>query len=379
MAFNEITTSDTAGKGVVGLPDTPGLSASEMQRRFDEIALEVIIPKYNQLIADIKSTDASKSIGALNGAAQSSTVQNTMDEINTNIYNMKVDFNELDKTVADNYQTLADLFKFTSTLNDTLLSSGGAAYVGCNNVKGATNIQGALDALSNETDGSMKKTVYDTDNKGYVDKAAVADNITGIVRTDIQMKTDNTLTTTDKTVVGAINELKADESNFQPKLTAGSNITIDANNVISATGGGGGGAEIDYGTAADFELVKDSLPEGASYYITDDYVEGGGIRFSLDEIPIGTWIDGRTIFRKVFDVGGLEIKRDGWTASNISQSSNNINEIIGALGWGLTGARITFRFDLMASLTANAGVVSFLSDRTNANVTAHYISVDYLH
>lgn len=42
---------------------------------------------------------------------------------------------------------------------------------------------------------------------------------------------------------------------------------------------GGGGAEIDYGTQAQFDSVKASLPEGASYYVTDDYDESG---FGID-------------------------------------------------------------------------------------------------
>ena len=44
MAFTRITTADTTGKGVVGLPDTPGLDTAEMQQKFDELALDVIIP-----------------------------------------------------------------------------------------------------------------------------------------------------------------------------------------------------------------------------------------------------------------------------------------------------------------------------------------------
>lgn len=40
-------------------------------------------------------------------------------------------------------------------------------------------------------------------------------------------------------------------SDLQPKLTAGTNITIDANNVISASGGGGGGTSYTAGTGID--------------------------------------------------------------------------------------------------------------------------------
>lgn len=49
MVFQKITQSDLAGKGVVGLPDTPGLSTSEMQRRFDQLSTEVVVPAFNAL------------------------------------------------------------------------------------------------------------------------------------------------------------------------------------------------------------------------------------------------------------------------------------------------------------------------------------------
>lgn len=53
MAFTKITSADTTGKGVIGLPDEPGLSASQMQQKLDQLALEVIIPKFNGLVEDL--------------------------------------------------------------------------------------------------------------------------------------------------------------------------------------------------------------------------------------------------------------------------------------------------------------------------------------
>ena len=53
MSFNEITKSDLNNKGVVGLPDTPGLSTSDMQKKFDEIATDVIIPRFNELVKEL--------------------------------------------------------------------------------------------------------------------------------------------------------------------------------------------------------------------------------------------------------------------------------------------------------------------------------------
>lgn len=40
-------------KGVIGLPDSPELSTLEMQERFDEIAIDVIIPHINGMVTEI--------------------------------------------------------------------------------------------------------------------------------------------------------------------------------------------------------------------------------------------------------------------------------------------------------------------------------------
>lgn len=40
-------------KGVIGLPDSPELSTLEMQERFDEIAIDVIIPHINGMCDEI--------------------------------------------------------------------------------------------------------------------------------------------------------------------------------------------------------------------------------------------------------------------------------------------------------------------------------------
>jgi hypothetical protein len=50
LAYKKITETDLLNKGVLGLPDTPELSAVEMQTKFEEVAREVIIPAFNLLI-----------------------------------------------------------------------------------------------------------------------------------------------------------------------------------------------------------------------------------------------------------------------------------------------------------------------------------------
>ena len=63
MAFNKITSSDLQNKGVIGLADTPGLTTTAMQQKFDEIALDVIVPKFNALIDDIEDAGLDPSTG----------------------------------------------------------------------------------------------------------------------------------------------------------------------------------------------------------------------------------------------------------------------------------------------------------------------------
>lgn len=64
MAFTKITDEDLQNKGVMGLPDTPGLSTSEMQAKFEQTAREVIVPKFNQLVDDLSNPSAASQIGA---------------------------------------------------------------------------------------------------------------------------------------------------------------------------------------------------------------------------------------------------------------------------------------------------------------------------
>ena len=75
MAFTKITADDLVNKGVVGLADTPNLSTVDMQKKFDEIATDVIVPKHNDLIDELEDENAAASLGAVDGAGNPSTVQ----------------------------------------------------------------------------------------------------------------------------------------------------------------------------------------------------------------------------------------------------------------------------------------------------------------
>ena len=51
--MNKITDKDLANRGVKGLPDVPGLTTEEMQRKLEEIAREILVPKVNEIIDNL--------------------------------------------------------------------------------------------------------------------------------------------------------------------------------------------------------------------------------------------------------------------------------------------------------------------------------------
>jgi hypothetical protein len=51
----KITSTDRAGKGVTGLPDTPGLSTGDMQARFDSLG-NLAIDKFNAVVDSVGDT-----------------------------------------------------------------------------------------------------------------------------------------------------------------------------------------------------------------------------------------------------------------------------------------------------------------------------------
>lgn len=60
MALEKITENDLKGKGVVGQPEIPGLSANEMQEKVEEIVRTVAIVKINEIIEYLVENGATK-------------------------------------------------------------------------------------------------------------------------------------------------------------------------------------------------------------------------------------------------------------------------------------------------------------------------------
>src|SRR5574344_571843 len=118
---------------------------------------------------------------------------------------LKRKFDELSlDVIIPNYNAMADL------LNQILGSATGTQTVITNDdTKLVTG--GAVSRYVVEMGGGdMTKAIYDTNDNGVVDDS---DKLGGMSASDYQLKSDDTLNTTDQTIVGGINELKADMEN----------------------------------------------------------------------------------------------------------------------------------------------------------------------
>ena len=62
--LEKIKPEELVGVGVIGMPDTPRLPAEEMQRKFEETAREVVIPKFNALVDALTGETGAGGIGA---------------------------------------------------------------------------------------------------------------------------------------------------------------------------------------------------------------------------------------------------------------------------------------------------------------------------
>lgn len=60
--MDKITEQDLANRGVKGLPDVPGLTTEEMQRKLEEIAREILIPKVNELVEGLNNANSNLNV-----------------------------------------------------------------------------------------------------------------------------------------------------------------------------------------------------------------------------------------------------------------------------------------------------------------------------
>lgn len=164
-----------------------------------------------------------------------------------------------------------------------------------------------------------------------------------------QPKSDSTLQTSDKTIVGAINELKASNDSKQPKLTAGTGIEITPQNTINVTLDTTVFkvvASLPESPAAGDEnkihlVPAESTEEGNIYteyvYVNGKWEEFGTYRSEVDLTPYMKKTDAEATYQKITDntlattaktvVGAInELK------SSVDTNTGNVTRIDRAVG-----------------------------------------------
>lgn len=116
MAFSKITNEERQGKGNVGQPDTPLLTATEMQEQMDSLA-NLGIDKFNTFIDEISDPSASSNIGCT-PPASITTTNRTLFGVLTAI----ADIANTSDALAHNHANKETLDTLTETLVDELVA-----------------------------------------------------------------------------------------------------------------------------------------------------------------------------------------------------------------------------------------------------------------
>jgi len=295
MSFPKITQEDLANRGVTGLPDTPNYSTADMQRKFDELSLDVLVPKYNALVESLMATDAAANIGAKMPAvvgleSEDATIQTVLDTV-AHLHNNK---KTLDKLTEDADGTPLYDGKFLSGDAFASITVGGQS-VTATNTDNLTLIAGdniVIDVDSTEKTvkftslggggtggggGDMFTAVYDKNKDGIVDNASA---LGGNAPSYYQSAESEDLNTTEKNIVDAINEVKGVADEAKETADAANAKEVDAlttmEQVDAATD-----PSIPVGAGAIQELSENF----GSYYDEETdtlYIQGGTSNYTYD-------------------------------------------------------------------------------------------------
>ena len=170
MALKKIEQSDLANKGVIGLPDTPALSTSDMQKKFEETARDVVIPHFNKLVDTLESPTGASNIGVPTpqGYEANPNVQAVLDAIAKTSNENKADrHSHSNKSVLDTitdlikkgYDRLVTLFEGIKNVSNTVTNS----------TEEIPTSKAIVDYVKELGGGDMLRSEYDTNKNGVVD------------------------------------------------------------------------------------------------------------------------------------------------------------------------------------------------------------------
>ena len=207
MPFTKIEAKDYDGKGVTGLPDIPRLDTLDMQKKFDELAKDVAIPKHNVLVDELSGETAADNLGIADDIADFINPTKKIKPLLVT-FAKKIKENSNDRHTHEN-----------KTVLDSITDTAIKAWNKVSNL--FTNIDGVEDVVSGRTrkipssfaisqyvqkmgGGDMVQSIYDRNGNGIVDDAEA---LGGKAAGEYQTAESQELQTTSKSVVDAVNEV----------------------------------------------------------------------------------------------------------------------------------------------------------------------------
>lgn len=189
MALNLISKTDTNNKGVTGLADTPGLTASAMQKKFDELSTDVIIPKFNENVNKLNAEDGANEITMTNpdskrfGTGAAKGIATVLRKIVTDLYalsgkymtpveGLNAKFDEKANIVEFNaFKTdiNAEVSTFEETVNSTVADISHVADTANSNSENAISI--ANGAVNTADNAFALSTLANTNSENAVNTA----------------------------------------------------------------------------------------------------------------------------------------------------------------------------------------------------------------
>jgi hypothetical protein len=327
MAFTRIEDSDLENIGVIGLPDTPGLSTAAMQNKFEETARSVIVPKHNGLMDELEASTSASDLGAtpVTGRASSPTVQGVLDKLSADLKTVEDGMGEAiadahthdNKALLDTYdQTNTDITDAITKKHDhsnkALLDTYTQTETDLSNAVSKAHDHSNKSLLDSYTqtetdiaDAVSKK--HEHSNKTYIDK--ISEDSGGNMTYNGSPISGTITDAYDEFDVSSGGSTTTISASGADKLTikAGANVTLAANATtkeitISSTGGGGGGGGDMY--EADYDNSGTVKAAGGidSYVATeisgkqDTLSAGTGITISSNTVGVdfGTIASGAT-------------------------------------------------------------------------------------
>ena len=289
MGFTKITPADLQGKGVVGLPDTPQLSALAMQQKFDEIANDVIVPKFNNLVDELDTQGGTNIEVTDPTTSTTDTLQNTLDHIEAeNALNTadrhnhanKATLDDIDATTKQGYDDLVTLMTNITGIDDVALSSDN------DKIPTSKSVDDAIDTVQSEvslntaarhthTNKSVLDAITGTMTTAWDALVTLFTGISAVEKTTL----DNSVSKipNDKVVKDAIDTVQAEVNlNTAARHTHTNKATLDA--IDSTTKNAYDSLVTNYGSTSLEQTVTndaDKIPSGAAVV---DYVSalGGG-------------------------------------------------------------------------------------------------------